>query len=95
MEYIDRYILYIVLGTFFWNLLTFLLMGLDKHKSLKNYHRVKESTLILISFLMGGLGTWVGSLFFKHKTKKMKFKVLLPIALLCNVGVFLLIFLTL
>lgn len=92
MKEINSTVLIIIILFAFWNLSTFFLMGWDKHKSIKGYYRVKESTLILSAFLMGGIGSLVGSLFFRHKSKKMKFKVLLPVALLCNIGVIILIF---
>lgn len=73
-----------------WNIITFFLYGLDKLKGMKRTWRVKESTLLLSAFLFGAAGSISGSLIFRHKTKKLKFKILLPLALIINIiGVFL------
>ena len=79
---INKYLLIILLV---WNVVTFLLMGIDKFKSAKGYWRIKESTLLVSAFVMGGFGSLFGSYFFRHKSKKMKFLVLLPIALVFNI----------
>ena len=70
-----------------WNILTFLLMGIDKYKSVKGHWRVRESTLLAAAFAMGGLGCLAGSLIFRHKTRKPKFQILLPLAALINLAV--------
>ncbi|WP_027398668.1 DUF1294 domain-containing protein [Anaerovorax odorimutans] len=67
-----------------WNLIVFLLMGLDKYKSIHNKWRISEKTLLLSAFFMGGAGAFIGSLVFRHKTKKIKFKILLPTAVVLN-----------
>jgi len=87
LKNIDDFILIIIILFLFWNLITFFLMGIDKYKSVKGHYRIKEYTLIMTAFLMGGVGTLAGSLFYRHKTKKIKFKVLLPMAVIVNIGV--------
>ena len=69
-----------------WNLLVFLLYGLDKYKSIHHKWRIKESILLLTAFLMGGLGALVGMFVFRHKTKHLKFKILVPLAVLFNIA---------
>ena len=64
------------------NTLSFLTMGIDKLKAIKNNWRIKESTLLIISFLGGGLGTLLGMLLFHHKTKKLKFQILVPLSII-------------
>lgn len=65
----------------------FFLMGIDKYKSSRGYWRVKESTLLFCAFLMGGLGCWLGSFVFRHKSSKTKFRILLPMAFVFNLVV--------
>lgn len=77
----SSYFLFILI---FWNILTFFLMGIDKFKSSRGYWRVKESTLLTSAFFMGGFGCWLGSFVFRHKSRKTKFRVLLPMALVFN-----------
>ena len=67
-----------------WNLITFALMGIDKVKAKCNMWRIPESTLLASAFLMGAAGSFIGSKLFHHKTRKMKFTIGLPLALLAN-----------
>ena len=70
-----------------WNLLVFTMYGIDKWKSANDRWRIKERTLILSAFLMGGVGALLGMRIFRHKTKHVSFQILLPLALLINVAV--------
>ena len=67
-----------------WNLITFFMMGLDKHKARKQKRRISEKTLLLSAFFMGAVGAGAGMMVFRHKTLKWKFRILVPLALLCN-----------
>jgi len=51
--------------------------GLDKLASKKRGYRIPESKLLLLAFF-GPFGALAGMLFFRHKTRKIKF-VLVPI----------------
>ncbi len=62
------------------NLVGFLTMGLDKQKARRNAWRIPERTLLLIAFLGGGPGSLIGMYTFRHKTKHMKFVLLVPLA---------------
>ena len=59
--------------------LTFILFGLDKQKAIHHKWRIPEATLLIFSFLLGGIGGLTGILFFHHKTRKWKFKILVPL----------------
>ena len=67
-----------------WNLITFGMMGIDKYKAEHGKWRVSEKALLLSAFLMGAVGSLVGSRIFHHKTKKLKFRICLPLALAVN-----------
>jgi uncharacterized membrane protein YsdA (DUF1294 family) len=64
------------------NLITFIIYGIDKCKSIKHKYRISESTLIILAILGGSLGAFFGMIIFHHKTKKKKFIILIPIILL-------------
>ena len=70
-----------------WNLITFLQMGIDKRKAVKEKQRISEKTILLLAFLMGAVGSGAGMLVFHHKTKKWKFRILVPLALAVNLAV--------
>lgn len=67
-----------------WNVVTFLMMGIDKQKAKKDKWRISESALLTSAFAMGGVGSMMGSYVFRHKTNKMKFKILLPLSIIFN-----------
>ena len=67
------------------NIVTFILMGHDKKNAIKNKERVPEMTLFTLSFMGGGLGTLLGMLIFHHKTKKIKFIILIPLSIIIHI----------
>jgi len=74
-----------------WNTVTFFLMAIDKLQAVRGKHRISESTLLTAAFAMGGFGGSLGSLVFRHKTRKWKFRILLPVALIFNLSVIFLV----
>ena len=70
-----------------WNIITFVMMGIDKHRAKADKSRISEKTLLLSGFIMGAIGICAGAAIFHHKTQKIKFRVLLPIALIVNAAV--------
>ena len=74
-----------------WNIITFAIYAVDKSKAKKNKWRISEATLIGIAFVMGALGAFLGMRILRHKTKHLKFQILVPVALLLNVGAVVLI----
>ena len=70
------------------NILGFLIMGLDKHKAKMAERRIPENTLFMFTILGGGIGTIAGMYVFHHKTKKMKFKVGMPLILILEILIF-------
>ena len=70
------------------NILGFLVMGLDKHKAKMAERRIPENTLFMFTILGGGVGTIAGMYVFHHKTKKMKFKVGMPLVLILEILIF-------
>ena len=69
------YSMLILLG---WNVLVMLIYGLDKLLAKMHSQRISEYTLLLCAFLLGGAGAIFGMVLFNHKTKKLKFRILVP-----------------
>lgn len=67
------------------NILSFILMGLDKYKAINNHWRISEYTFFGLSLLGGSLGTLIAMPIFHHKTKKNSFRILIPIFLIINI----------
>ena len=68
------------------NLITFILYTWDKFVSSRKGWRVPESTLLLLSFLLGSFGAFLGMYLFRHKTKKLKFAISVPIMMALQVA---------
>ena len=61
--------------------------GNDKHRAKKDKPRIREKTLITVTFAMGAVGTSAGAAVFHHKTQKLKFRVSFPIGIIVNAAV--------
>ena len=70
-----------------WNIVVFFMYGTDKLYAKNKTKRIKEQTLITCAFLFGSVGAMAGMMFFNHKTQKMIFKILIPVAFILNVAV--------
>ncbi|HFI0554523.1 TPA: DUF1294 domain-containing protein [Streptococcus suis] len=67
-----------------WNLVVFLVYGLDKGKARKGSYRISEKTLLLMTYVGGGLGAWAGGTHFCHKTQKKYFQLAWAIGVLID-----------
>lgn len=74
------------------NILSFVLYGIDKLKAIKRKERISERTLILIGILGGSIGSLIGMNLFRHKTKKLKFIISLPLILIIHIIVVIYLF---
>lgn len=62
------------------NVITFAAYGIDKRRAKRGAWRIPERTLLLLTWLMGGLGAYAGMRVFRHKTKHLAFQLSAPIA---------------
>lgn len=63
------------------------MFGIDKWKAQKDRYRIPEKTLLGVALLGGSIGAGIGMWLFRHKTRKMKFCLGVPIIFLMQVGV--------
>lgn len=61
------------------NIITLLLYGLDKWKAKKDKRRISEKTLIFLAVIGGAFGAGIGMLVFRHKIRKKKFYITIPV----------------
>lgn len=71
---IEAYLVWIAL----MSCITFAMYGIDKRKAIAKKWRIKESTLIILAWIGGSFGAMAGMCVFHHKTKHMKFRILVP-----------------
>ena len=76
---------YFAIALIIWNLITFILMGVDKRRAEREKWRIPEKTLLLCALFLGAPGAILGALVFRHKTRKWKFRLTLPLTLIANV----------
>lgn len=69
---------------FFINLCAFSAYGIDKLKAIQNEWRISENTLLFLS-LLGPIGALLSMILFRHKIRKSKFIILLPLFLLLHI----------
>lgn len=74
MKYLTVYLIII-------NAAAFLLMLTDKKKAMKHAFRIPEATLLGVAVIGGSLGAVLGMRIFRHKTRKLKFTLGLPLLL--------------
>lgn len=67
------------------NVITFAVFGIDKLKAVKNRWRVPEKILFLLALLGGSLGAIIGMYSFRHKTKKIAFRIGIPAILIVQI----------
>lgn len=79
----NKIIVYIII----LNILGYLIMYIDKRRAKKQQWRISEQTIFLITFLGGGIGTTLGMYTFRHKTKKLKFIIGLPLITIIEIVV--------
>ena len=65
--------LYIAIYLLIINVLSFILMKVDKKKAIKKQSRISEITLYTFSLIGGTIGTLLGMQVYRHKTKKNSF----------------------
>ncbi len=61
------------------NAVTFFLYASDKRRAKRGKWRISEATLLLFPALGGGLGGLFGMYLCRHKTKHLRFRILVPL----------------
>lgn len=64
---------------FIINLVAFAAYGIDKAKARNGTRRIPEKTLIGLAAFGGAIGALIGMLAFRHKTRKIKFTITVPV----------------
>ena len=72
------------------NVLAYLIMHKDKHNARNGRKRISEASLLTIAAIGGSIGILVSMYVLRHKTRKLKFKLGVPVILILQVLLFLL-----
>ena len=63
------------------NVISFIVMGVDKRRAVKRDFRVPESTLFVLAIIGGSIGSIAGMHLFHHKTRHWYFLYGMPVIL--------------
>lgn len=69
------------------NVIAFILYSLDKKYAREGRWRIPEKTLLGIAMIGGAAGAWIGMQTFRHKTKHMSFRTLVPLFAVVHVWI--------
>lgn len=82
---------YLLIILLIWNTVVFFLYAMDKYRARHGSWRVPERVLLLCAFFCGGIGAVAGMCLLRHKTRHLKFRILLPITAILTAAVAVLI----
>ena len=80
----SNHVIAVILFFIFINLIAIVLMKKDKEFAQTGAKRVRESTLLIVALVGGGLGEYYAMYKYKHKTLHNKFLYGVPIAIMLN-----------
>ena len=69
------------------NVITLILIGVDKLKAKKHWWRIPEATLLIMAGIGGSIGALSGMNLFHHKTMHKKFYIGVPTMLLLQISI--------
>lgn len=74
------------------NVLSYAMYRADKRMAVKHQHRIPESALLIIALAGGALGALLAMCTLRHKTRHVRFVILVPLFLVVQVYLFYLLF---
>ena len=93
MNFKDIFTLILVSYLIIINLIAMIVTIVDKKKAQKDKWRVKEKTLFVMSAMGGSLAMYMTMLKIRHKTKKLKFMIGIPLIFIIQVVLLVLLYL--
>lgn len=67
------------------NIIAFFVMYLDKRRAINGLWRIPENLLFLVALIGGAVGSYLGMLCFRHKTRKFSFRFGMPAFIILQV----------
>lgn len=77
---------YVIIYLFVINIITFLLYGYDKQKAKRKLRRIPEKVLLGLAVIGGSIGALLGMKVYRHKIRKWKFIVGVPVILVLQIA---------
>jgi len=63
-----------------WNVIVLCMYGIDKRRAILGKWRISEKFLLGCAFCGGGAGAFAGMRLFRHKTKHLSFRIIVPLS---------------
>ncbi len=76
------------------NLVGLAVMAIDKIRAMEHRFRIPESVLLIIAVIGGSIGSMVGMFLFRHKIRKPKFRIGLPLIIVLQILLLVILFTT-
>lgn len=76
----------------FINLFAVIITVFDKHRAKKHKWRVREAALLLVCAMGGCIGMYAAMHICRHKTKKAKFMIGIPVIFILETAIILLVY---
>ncbi len=73
---------YLIIYLIIINIITFIIFGLDKYYAIKGRFRISEATLFCLCIIGGSFLGYIGMKVFRHKTKKLFFRIGVPLIMI-------------
>lgn len=81
MKIINMYLIII-------NILTLCCMIIDKIQAIRKKQRISEFNLLILTIFGGSIGTLLGMIVIRHKIRKIKFLILVPLLLILQIFIY-------
>lgn len=75
---------YLVIYALCINLISWIMMGIDKSKAKKVARRIPEKMLFTLAAVGGSVGIYIGMRMFRHKTRHRSFQIVIPVFILLH-----------
>jgi uncharacterized membrane protein YsdA (DUF1294 family) len=75
----------VIVYLFIINIITFLLYGSDKKRARWDRRRIPEKVLLGLAAVGGSVGAWMGMKVYRHKIRKWKFIIGVPLILILQI----------
>ena len=83
---------YFVIYLIIISIIAIVVTAVDKYKAVHHKWRISEAALLIISALGGGIAMYITMLIIRHKTRKLKFMLGIPLIIIIELAAALVVY---